>query len=40
VGISGIGLPPEVLRNVYYENALKYIPSLRPSISRQIAARR
>jgi uncharacterized protein len=38
--ISGIGLPPEVLRKVYYENALKYVPSLRGSITRQIAARR
>jgi len=38
--ISGIGLPDEVLRKVYFENALKYLPSLRDSIQRQIAARR
>jgi predicted TIM-barrel fold metal-dependent hydrolase len=38
--ISGIGLPDEVLRKVYYENALRYLPSLRPSIERQLAQRR
>jgi predicted TIM-barrel fold metal-dependent hydrolase len=38
--ISGIGLPDEVLRKVYYENALRYLPSLRDSIQRQLAARR
>jgi predicted TIM-barrel fold metal-dependent hydrolase len=38
--ISGIGLPDEVLRKVYYENALRHLPSLRPSIARQLAARR
>jgi uncharacterized protein len=37
--ISGIGLPDEVLRKVYYLNALKYLPSLRASIERQLAAR-
>jgi predicted TIM-barrel fold metal-dependent hydrolase len=37
--ISGIGLPDEVLRKVYYLNALKYLPSLRDSINRQLAAR-
>jgi predicted TIM-barrel fold metal-dependent hydrolase len=37
--ISGIGLPDEVLRKVYYENALRHLPSLRPSIERQLAAR-
>lgn len=38
--ISGIGLPDEVLRKVYYENALRHLPSFRPSIERQIAARK
>jgi len=37
--ISGIGLPDEVLRKVYYLNALKYLPSLRPSIEKQLGAR-
>jgi predicted TIM-barrel fold metal-dependent hydrolase len=38
--ISGIGLPDAVLRKVYYENALRHLPSLRGSIERQLAARR
>jgi predicted TIM-barrel fold metal-dependent hydrolase len=38
--ISGISLPDDVLRKVYYGNALKYLPSLKPSIDRQLAARR
>jgi predicted TIM-barrel fold metal-dependent hydrolase len=38
--ISGIGLPDSVLRKVYYENALRHLPSLRGSIQRQLAARR
>jgi predicted TIM-barrel fold metal-dependent hydrolase len=38
--ISGIGLPDSVLRKVYYENALRHLPSLRDSIQRQLAARR
>jgi predicted TIM-barrel fold metal-dependent hydrolase len=38
--ISGIGLPDDVLRKVYYSNALKYLPSARASIERQLAARR
>jgi predicted TIM-barrel fold metal-dependent hydrolase len=38
--ISGIGLPDSVLAKVYYENALRHLPSLRPSIERQIGARR
>lgn len=38
--ISGIGLPDEVLRKVYYANALRYLPSARVSIERQLAARR
>lgn len=38
--ISGIGLPDSVLRKVYYENALRYMPALRPSIERQLAKRR
>jgi predicted TIM-barrel fold metal-dependent hydrolase len=38
--IYGIFLPDEVLRKVYYRNALKYLPSLRGSIEKQLAARR
>lgn len=37
--ISGIALPDDVLRKVYYLNALEYLPSLRPSIERQLARR-
>jgi len=37
--ISGLGLPDGVLRKVYYENALRYLPSLRPSITRQLTGR-
>ncbi len=38
--ISGIGLPDEVLRKVYFTNALRYLPASRASIDRQLAARR
>jgi predicted TIM-barrel fold metal-dependent hydrolase len=38
--ISGIGLPDDVLRKIYFENALRHLPSLRDSIRRQIGARR
>ena len=38
--IYGIGLPDAVLRKVYYANALRYLPSARASIQRQLAARR
>ena len=37
--ISGIGLPDQVLRKVYYQNALKYLPSLRDSMNRLLAVR-
>jgi predicted TIM-barrel fold metal-dependent hydrolase len=37
--ISGIGLPDEVLRKVYYENALRHLPTLKSSITRQLALR-
>jgi predicted TIM-barrel fold metal-dependent hydrolase len=36
--ISGIGLPDEVLRKIYYTNALRYLPSVRDSIQRPQAA--
>ncbi len=36
--ISGIGLPDDVLRKVYYENALKYLPASREPVRRQVAA--
>ena len=38
--VSGIGLPDEVLRKVYYQNALRHLPALRGSIERQLAQRR
>lgn len=37
--IYGIGLPDDVLRKVYYANALRYLPSVRASIERQLKAR-
>ncbi len=38
--ISGIGLSDDVLRKVYYANALRYLPSVRASIQKQLAAGR
>ena len=38
--IYGIGLPDDVLRKVYYANALRYLPAARASIERQLAAAR
>ena len=35
--IYGVYLPDEVLRKIYYQNALKYLPSLRESIEKQLA---
>lgn len=35
--IYGVALPDQVLRKLYYANALKYLPSLRASIERQLA---
>ena len=37
--ISGLGLPDEVLRKVYYENALRFLPYMSESIERQLAER-
>jgi len=37
--IYGVSLPDEVLRKMYYANALKYLPSLREPIKAQLAAR-
>ena len=37
--ISGVSLPDEVLRKIYYENALRHLPALKESIARQIAER-
>jgi len=37
--ISGLGLPDSVLRKIYYRNALRHLPALRPSIQKQFAAR-
>ena len=34
--IYGVFLPDAVLRKIYYENALKYLPSLRESIQQQL----
>jgi predicted TIM-barrel fold metal-dependent hydrolase len=38
--IYGIGLPDDVLRKVYYANALKYLPAARATVERQLSARR
>jgi len=38
--IYGMGLPDEVLRKVYYQNALRYLPSVRASVQKQLTARR
>ncbi len=38
--IYGVGLPDDVLRKVYYANALRYLPSVRASIQKQLASRR
>jgi predicted TIM-barrel fold metal-dependent hydrolase len=38
--ISGIGLPDPVLRKIYYQNALRHLPSLRPSIEKQLLSGR
>jgi predicted TIM-barrel fold metal-dependent hydrolase len=37
--ISGIGLPDDVLRKVYYQNALKHLPSVRDSVQKQAGGR-
>ena len=37
--IYGVALPDDVLRKMYYANALKYLPSLRASIDTQLAGR-
>jgi predicted TIM-barrel fold metal-dependent hydrolase len=36
--IYGVFLPDEVLRKIYYQNALKYLPALRESIAKQLSA--
>jgi len=38
--IYGIGLPEDVLRKVYYANALRYLPAARATIEKQLAAAR
>jgi predicted TIM-barrel fold metal-dependent hydrolase len=37
--IYGIGLPDDVLRKVYYANALRYLPDVRANVERRLAAR-
>jgi uncharacterized protein len=37
--IYGVFLPDEVLKKIYYENALKYLPSVRDSIKKQLGGR-
>jgi predicted TIM-barrel fold metal-dependent hydrolase len=37
--IYGIGLPDDVLRKVYYANALKYVPAARAMVERRLAGR-
>jgi hypothetical protein len=38
--VYGIGLPDDVLRKMYYANALKYLPAARAKVEKQLAARR
>ncbi len=37
--IFGVFLPDEVLRKVYYENALKFLPASRPAMEKHLAGR-
>jgi predicted TIM-barrel fold metal-dependent hydrolase len=37
--IYGVFLPDDVLRKIYYQNALKHLPSLRASIEKQLGGR-
>lgn len=37
--IYGIGLPDDVLRKVYYANALKYLPAARATVESRLSAR-
>jgi len=37
--ISGAGLPDDVIRKIYYENALRHLPALKNSINRQLGQR-
>jgi predicted TIM-barrel fold metal-dependent hydrolase len=37
--IYGIGLPDDVLRKVYYANALRYLPAARATVEKQLAGR-
>jgi hypothetical protein len=37
--IYGIGLPDDVLRKVYYGNALCHVPAAHASVGRRLAAR-
>jgi predicted TIM-barrel fold metal-dependent hydrolase len=37
--ISGAGLPDEVIRKIYYENALRRLPALKTSINKQLGQR-
>ena len=36
--VYGIGLPDDVPRNLYYANALRYLPAARSSLARRPAA--
>ena len=38
--ISGAGLPDDVIRKIYYENALRRLPALKASINKQLGDRR
>ena len=37
--IYGIGLPDDVLRKVYYANALRHVPAAQATVERRLAAR-
>jgi predicted TIM-barrel fold metal-dependent hydrolase len=37
--IYGVNLPDEVLRKIYYQNALRYLPAMRQAMEKRLAAR-
>ncbi len=37
--IYGVGLPDDVLRKIYYQNALRYLPASRAAMEKHLAAR-
>lgn len=35
--IYGVGLPDEVIRKIYYQNALRYLPAARPAMEKRLS---